>query len=136
MGPTGSKSWRQNTRSHERGSKSWRQDRGSRALGQQVMAARHRAMCPWQQVMAARHRAWCPGRQVVAARHRATCPRQQVTGPCALGGKSQGYVPWAASHRIMGLADHKLWWQDHTPGAVSLGRQPHRFMSLAGSKLG
>ena len=52
------------------------------------------------------------------------------------GGKTQGHVPWAASHRIMGLADHKLWWQDHTPGAASLGRQPHRFTSPAGSKLG
>ena len=52
------------------------------------------------------------------------------------GGKTQGHIPWAASHRIMGPAGHKLWRQVHTPWAASLGKQAHRLMSPAGSKLG
>ena len=128
------------------GSKSWRQDRGSRALGQQVMAARHRAMCPWQQVMAARHRAWCPGRQVVAARHRATCPRQQVMaarhrvmcprrqviGLCALGSKSQDngsgrpQVMVARSH-TWGSKFRKATSQVHEPSRQQVRVAGHRF---------
>ena len=36
----------------------------------------------------------------------------------------------------MGPAGLKLWWQNHTPWATSLGKQAHRLMSPASSKLG